>query len=135
MTIFSRIVWIDKSHDCDEIICFPNNGCHGNRKKDTFSVIIATVTKRKMFHQKPKCYRCILPMKKVSWLDKYSPVIISSPIALVHLHARLDVLTTVFATSFCFINTTHAFFIFIIVKIYFLLNLFHSVNSPCIVQF
>ena len=98
------------------------------RKKDTFSVIIATVTKRKMFHQKPKCYRCILPMKKVSWLDKYSPVIISSPIALVHLHARLDVLTTVFATSFCFINTTHAFFIFIIVKIYFLLNLFHSVK-------
>ena len=27
-------------------MCFPNNGCHGNRTKGNFSVIIATVTTR-----------------------------------------------------------------------------------------
>ena len=30
-SIFSGIVWMDK-HDCDERICFPKNGCNGNRK-------------------------------------------------------------------------------------------------------
>ena len=26
------IVWVDKLHDFDEEICFPNNGYHGNMK-------------------------------------------------------------------------------------------------------
>ena len=32
--IFSEIVWIDKLRYVHEGIFFPNNGCHGNRKKE-----------------------------------------------------------------------------------------------------
>ena len=27
-SIFSEIAWIDKLNACDDVICFPNNGCH-----------------------------------------------------------------------------------------------------------
>ena len=46
-SIFSGIVWIDKLHHFHERICFPYNGCQGNRRKGSFSVIIATVTTEK----------------------------------------------------------------------------------------
>ena len=51
-SIFSLLVSINNLHSFEEEICFPNSGCHGNMK-DNFSVIIATVAKRKkMLHQK-----------------------------------------------------------------------------------
>ena len=31
-----QVVCIDKHHDCDERICFPNNGSHENRKNTPF---------------------------------------------------------------------------------------------------
>ena len=38
LSVFSRIVWIDKLHYFDQGICFVNNGCHGNRKKVIFQL-------------------------------------------------------------------------------------------------
>ena len=35
---FSRLVWIDKPHDCDERVCFLYNGSYG---------ILATIAKKK----------------------------------------------------------------------------------------
>ena len=40
---FSGTVWIAKLHFFQEGICFPDKGCHRNREKNNFSVIIATV--------------------------------------------------------------------------------------------
>ena len=46
VSISSYIVWIEKLDYFDEGIYFSNNGCHG-MKKGNFSVIIATVARRK----------------------------------------------------------------------------------------
>ena len=46
------MVWIDKPHDCDERICFPNNDCHGKMKKTIFHLSQQWLLRRKMFNQK-----------------------------------------------------------------------------------
>ena len=46
-SILLAIVWTDKLRHFVDGISLLNNGCHGNGKKDTISVIIATVEKRK----------------------------------------------------------------------------------------
>ena len=39
-SIFPGIVLSDKLHNFEERICFPNNGCHGKRKRKQFFTII-----------------------------------------------------------------------------------------------
>ena len=53
LSIFSGIVCIGKLYNFAEGICLLNNGCCVKWKKDTISVVIATVAKsKKILHQK-----------------------------------------------------------------------------------
>ena len=42
-SIFPGIVLIDKLHNFQEGICFPNNDCHRKRKRSNFPLVIATI--------------------------------------------------------------------------------------------
>ena len=64
-SIFPGIVLIDKLHNFEEGVCFPNNGYLGKRKK-RFTYINGCC-KQKLFHQKLETYRFRLPLK--NWVD------------------------------------------------------------------
>ena len=73
---FSIIFWIDKLHGLMKRF-FPNKGCHENRKTIFFSVIIATIAKRKNASSKTwiLCVHTTTEsfdwISRLSWLDKY----------------------------------------------------------------
>ena len=60
-SIVPGIVLIDKLHNFEEGVCFPNNGYLGKRKK-TFHLYNGCC-KQKIFHQKLETYRFRLPLK------------------------------------------------------------------------
>ena len=69
-SIFPGIVLIDKLHNFEEGICFPDSGCHGKRKKQFFTYHSNRCYEQRMLHQKLESYRFTLPLKKLGWLDQ-----------------------------------------------------------------
>ena len=67
-SIFPEKVLIDKLHNFEEGICFPNNDCHGKRIIFFYSSHHTNgCYKQKMFHQKLESHRFRLPLE--NWVD------------------------------------------------------------------
>ena len=67
---FSGLVWIDKLHYLDWRICFPNNGCLGNRKKTIFQLSWHWLLRRKKASSKTWILQIQYEWK--NWVDRIS---------------------------------------------------------------
>ena len=63
--ISSEVFWIEKLDYFHEGICFPNNGCHGNRKRQFLSHHSNGCYKEKKLLQKLESYRLKPQLQKL----------------------------------------------------------------------